>query len=770
MSMHLRYSGTCYSRNNVKWKVDILQANDVPFANVGDLDLSSNDALVIEWPVIDKEEVIVGSSATLNIISPGDRTYEDLYTIIPGNIRMDVYCEDQLYWSGTLDPEFYSEPYERLDNYVVTLTFSDFGVLDRITYDLNGAQPLLTIVERAIAGTNIKIMGIDYDTLASTYFAEGSKKATIDNLSIRSDNFTDEEGGVMSMRDVIIGILQPLGLRMVQRAGKVYIYDLNGLYNSGRSQNVVWMGDSSTLSVDKVANNVRITFSPYTQSDLQATTTNNGKIVYGGNSSPQVVNLGTANPSDPDYGEFYTFLNDYNFNTSQSIAPGMSSLMLARSFNVFCDPKGSGIDYHANSYFRVEPVIGNSERVDGIYGGFRVGCCSLDSGDTRLVGIQPSKVDQTVFNLPLMRTQKVFIPRMAAEEASKYRLKITLKMLMDVRYNPFEEEGDYNEGAACEEVKYNTAWAFVPANITLRDEEQGSVVRHYSNVGITASAGWGHVDLDYSGWQPGEPTGHNAWLAFYEDEKQWEQPAIGGWRTNRHNFGRPDTESRKPQSAEAWPKPYEWEVAASFKSLNDGQYIPYPAQGGWLEITIYQGVNCYAYGEESIFGTTTKWTELSLYDKVRWLLYQAPQVEIVRSDLTLESAKMEDVEYTGWLHPNAKDEITIDTICGTANIAIPSARGIYLETSSGNQIRRLARAGVADHPERLLINTLYSQYASRRTMLSGVMTLDTSGLGVFTETNQQDKKLMIKGEVQDLMSDTTEVTLVELRPDEYQAV
>ena len=158
-----------------------------------------------------------------------------------------------------------------------------------------------------------------------------------------------------------------------------------------------------------------------------------------------------------------------------------------------------------------------------------------------------------------------------------------------------------------------------------------------------------------------------------------------------------------------------------------------------------------------------------MYDKVRWLLYQSPQVEIVKSNLTLESATMEDVEYTGLLHPDAKDEIAIDTICGTANIAIPSARGIYLEESSGNQIRQLARAGVVDHPERLLIGTLYSQYASRHTVLSGVMALDTSGLGTYTEFNQQGKKLMIKGEVQDLMSDTSEVTLVELRPDEYHA-
>lgn len=49
------------------------------------------------------------------------------------------------------------------------------------------------------------------------------------------------------------------------------------------------------------------------------------------------------------------------------------------------------------------------------------------------------------------------------------------------------------------------------------------------------------------------------------------------------------------------------------------------------------------------------------------------------------------------------------------------------------------------------------------------MALDTSGLGTYTEFNQQGKKLMIKGEIQDLISDTSEVTLVELRPDEYHA-
>ena len=140
MAMALRYMGEFLSRKGVVWRVEILQDNYS--GNVGQLTFEADEALVINWKHTDKEEVICGSEATLKIESPGDRTYEDLYTIEVGKIRMDVYRENSLYWSGTLDPEFYEEPYEKARYYVVTLTFSDFGILDRLKYNLSGMQTL----------------------------------------------------------------------------------------------------------------------------------------------------------------------------------------------------------------------------------------------------------------------------------------------------------------------------------------------------------------------------------------------------------------------------------------------------------------------------------------------------------------------------------------------------------------------------------------------------------------------------------------------------
>ena len=149
MAQYLRYSGKYLSRKNVVWEVGISQEADGAYPAVGVLNFPADEPLLIEWKHTDKHEVICGSTATLTVTSPGDRTYEDLYTIAPGSIRLDVLRNGLLYWSGTLDPEFYEEPYAYGKEYEVALTFSDFGILDRLKYNLSGMQTLEGILLHA---------------------------------------------------------------------------------------------------------------------------------------------------------------------------------------------------------------------------------------------------------------------------------------------------------------------------------------------------------------------------------------------------------------------------------------------------------------------------------------------------------------------------------------------------------------------------------------------------------------------------------------------
>ena len=148
--MYKRYAGEFAGTDGTLWRVEIHEDSETAFSTVGELSFPYDEPLLIEWEKRAKEEVIQGSSATLKLISPGDRTYIDLYQVKPCAVRLDVYRAGALYWRGTLDTELYEEPYESASGYTVSLTFSDFGVLARKKLYGHEVQSLRSILERAL--------------------------------------------------------------------------------------------------------------------------------------------------------------------------------------------------------------------------------------------------------------------------------------------------------------------------------------------------------------------------------------------------------------------------------------------------------------------------------------------------------------------------------------------------------------------------------------------------------------------------------------------
>ena len=201
--------------------------------------------------------------------------------------------------------------------------------------------------------------------------------------------------------------------------------------------------------------------------------------------------------------------------------------------------------------------------------------------------------------------------------------------------------------------------------------------------------------------------------------------------------------------------------------------MPYPPAAGYLEVQIQRGVLGYDYGQKvdnCDFGSTeSQWDKKGIYGLLRWCLYKAPKVDVVNNNLVFNDAELEDVEYSGYINKAAKEEISIDTICGTAALVCPTAKGIYHRTSNGQQLQELQRAGRTDHPEKLLIGTLYSQYAERKTTLSGEAVID-GGLHYYTEANQAGKRFMLMADTQDVITDCTDAEFCEFRPDEYDSI
>ena len=282
-------------------RVTIMQELDAAPVEVGELCFPGSEPLLIEWVETSKEDVLCGSTATLRVLSPGDRTFAGLYTITPGSIGLRVEIDGQTYWMGTLDPEFYEEPYTSNEDYEVELTFSDFGIFERLQYNLAGMQPLGKILLDAL--TRARIYEVINQGYISTCLTPDSGKMSLDDLCVRSENFIDEDGETSNMQEVIEGILQPLGLRMIQRGGKVWVYDLNGIFHGAETEKIEWHDADQVMGVDKVANNVKITFSPYASSEMAT-----DGVEFGGAYSVEDVNLKAAPGADcysyyPDYGD-----------------------------------------------------------------------------------------------------------------------------------------------------------------------------------------------------------------------------------------------------------------------------------------------------------------------------------------------------------------------------------------------------------------------------------------------------------------------------------
>ena len=753
--MYETHTGYFVSRDDIRWTVTILQDLEVAPESVGNLEFPDEEPLIIEWGETSKEDVICGSTAILKVISPGDRTYASLYTVRAGSIGIRVEREGQPYWKGTLDPEFYEEAYTDNEDYEVELTFSDFGIFERLKYCMTGMQTLDAILANALTRAHID-ENVNSEWV-STQLTPGSGRMALGDISIRSDNFTDEDGEVSNMKDVIIGTMQPLGLRMIQRNGTVFVYDLNGIYRNAGTEKIEWHDEDQVMSVDKVANNAKVTFSPYSSSELL-----DGSTEFGGEYSPESVNL-----QDPD-ADFFSYYPDMS---DEHLQNGSMDTYLV-NFTIFLSREGKGLAHiHDGArYFHILPLVGGPSECDGIAWGFRF---EAQPDQHHFLSRHILNAIGKAGSGEVMRTNRVYLPKLSTETASNYRVRLTLEMLLDPRYNPFSSAGEGNEKGNYDDIKVWTGWAFVPFSATIFGGD-GTPLCHYENRLTARGAAPGYLGYTTGSWESGVGNFGDAFLEYYNVDDLEEDTGIFGWKGNRHCIGRPDNPVRRGSGllgplvpVDVLGRPV---IFDSFKQMEDGEYMPYPPEGGYLEVSIYSGVNCYDYGEATDFDTTQQWDLKELYGKIRWLLYKAPKIELVKNNLKFEPEKADDVEYKGYINRDAKDELSIDTICGTMEEPAPTARGSYFRTSDHAMIKELTREDRTNQAEKLLIGTIYSQFAERHTKLEGTAFLLHGDLKLYTDGMQGVRKFLMLADCQDIGEGTSEIAIVEVSPDEYDAI
>lgn len=761
--------GEFLSHTGIIWRAEILQEAEALFTEIGNLVFEADEPLVIEWDNTGKEEVICASTATLRVESPGDRTYENLYTIEPGCIRLDVYRNNVLYWSGMLDPEFYEEPYERAAHYPVSLTFSDFGILDRKKYALADMHTLEELVVYCLNESGLNFGGLDEKHISTSMTASG-EAVRLSDLKVRSDNFYDEDGEAITLREVLEGIFQPLGLRIVQRAGIIYVYDLNGLYTKSAARPVIWEGDRSTMGVDVVYNNAKITWSTYAQS---------------GNIAPQecweietdsnlmcLNNLSGASRGDARYYSFHysTDLKDWIDATDCGF-----TLWLSRT------GKNATLLTDTVNFFKIVPQYDGSES-EGIalffnaVQGIRIGNGNNWSAQYSWQGkgTNPGYLAGTAASIDfgLFRSANVWLPPVG--DTKKLLLRITVNMLMDPRFNPFEsavnimkyvEQKDWQD-----QWKSRGNYVYVPVTIKFKPDGSDKVYcwsnRHIVTQDIKAPVR--NLAATYGRWEEYDTTKDdkpNVWgyLCYYDSSDRADASGVAnGWKKNRPGIN-----------------PHTQQIISILQNAEDGQYIPYPDYGVggtlWMEVRADGWLisdNNTNLSTTEIMNPHNLWGENGGMrgPKMSWILMQLPEIEIMNNVQFDQTIDTEDVEYKAEINAGAKETIEIETICGSSANGVPTARGAYFDSSTGKQITQLSRAGRTAQIEDLLIGTLYSQFAERHTKLSGEIKLSADGITTYEEQNQKGKKFMITTEVQDVITDNSETVIVELRPDEYTKI
>lgn len=272
----LRYEGEFTDRDGRRYVLHILHKGDAPLETMR----LGSSPIVISRDVERMGGVVV-SRAVVNALSSRDGLFRSLYKMPEGSVKLIVWCDGEIYWIGALDPENYEEDYNRRHNYMVELTFSDFGYAKRLRHKFSGMRSVKSWIK--LFSLKVFAQGrydVGIEVLPFSRFDEWFKDRSswavyssgdewemdfpyklVDAGMISSRVFYDEEDNSLTIYDSLDRMLKSLGLILEQKNGSLYLYDLDfilsrtGAVLQPKSSDAVFVADESynaiNFSIDK---------------------------------------------------------------------------------------------------------------------------------------------------------------------------------------------------------------------------------------------------------------------------------------------------------------------------------------------------------------------------------------------------------------------------------------------------------------------------------------------------------------------------------------
>lgn len=790
----------------VLFNVDITTYNEAMSAyprwlpNAANFRFAGEEPILIEWDG-SKKDTIIGSTCTVTIVSPYDGALLPLYTTEAGKFGCAIYRQTRadgamsdysLIWFGWLDTEFYEEPFTQKDDYEVTLTFSDFALLKRKIFSMpystsNNRYTIDNYIRAAlyqIDGINVHPKAAanmhPYEALCSTLVGASS---ALTALTVRADNFTDEDGETLTWYEVLEGILQPLGLRIEQRAGKWWVYDLNAMakedihptveysvydgvemydgtiypnnywevepyckwpiyYGDAEAVGTTgwgfvtydekpklncnsWQSDDQTLAVDETYNRV----SPYAETTLLdgeniSVKTDYSKVVYNGYGYSESEKYESFNLKRPVYADIQNpdgiQLGEYG---GYKVMPFEIESLQGGS-----DCKGViGLIADFNPESTTEVLM---ER-DMANGGYN------DDENIHNIGLEPTPPTSATSASALYTTGRVWIPNANGKSAltgKRQLIKIQIPMLYSEKYNPFEQaDGSHNKTY---ETHFRTRANSIMLQVRIRiyaDASGGNALYYYQN------NAWGNADMvetDQNQFTKSTPV-QTGWI---EASTAQVLPTL----IHYCEFSGSKVDSEKMACADGMsdggaPFNNNNETDYYFRQNFDGLYIPFPnisggQHGYWLEVEVTNGL--YIYDKGRMQGGSSSDTLFYQYCEhpIKNIKGNGNDLQTYRDARwwlvgfpTIKIVEnqhqiFEDIDVNDIEQSGVIDANAADELkldTICGSCDSPLSKGAYYNANTGANVTSLTRASHTNNVEQLLIGTMYSQFAGRHLKLSG---------------------------------------------------
>lgn len=669
MSYNIAYTSQFGDPDGILWRVDIYRNGFT--GNPTEIGLDAEQPLIIEWQETKLQDAVCPSQCTLKVINDSDRLMVPLMT--DDYVYCKIYRDNQLYWTGVLDQGVYEEPYSYNDGYITEITFSDFGALNRFDFNPFSSPGKAGYVASLydIVTFALNLILIDAKDLSQHVSmilpGWGGNTAHLHHLYVNSRRL---EG--MTYRDVLEEILRPLSYRIVQRNGRVYVYDTEWMYDNAAVTPVEWMGDDARLSGGETYGKIELTFD---------------------RKSKPVIADGTLDPEDKGFEESTNYYVVY-----QEQDPDFWG---AAFFVDGINPAFNG-KKTVNIIRKCKPV-----RLRGKYGTANEACLArrimcFDQTDQEERNLLETNTPDSISNTEkLFSLESTFLPSIT--DPDKYQLRINLDVVLSPKRNFFDDD---DHGSLSDSVwkhwKNEVPRFAVPVILELLDAA-GDPVKHYKNTIIPWPGAITILNPGQGSWEDGSGDFGEMSLMYYIDGLE-SNPLINGWAGNRQTI------SLKKEK-----------LFNGYQTREDGEYIPIPPVNGRVRLTVGNSIiildQTYGLNNQQIF----------------WQLYRNPKITIVRAKAADDDVDKEEVsEERSFSY--YKDTYSESHAIGTVQDGVsPACLGLLLN-SAGEAYDGFLKNGVKDSLLRHRLNSLQDQIATVHSSLSGTARL-TAGMCVHTDAS-----------------------------------